>query len=160
MNTTLHQNRPEDTQNWTNLYLEPHDYRIYYVNIDLRHQYGISVAESQTFLLAKRPQRRRARRNRCFRRLSLLYLAMRVLLSSCQNFEMVPSMLWPVDVIWSATADEWYFLNQFLQDFRTFIKTTLQSHHGVWGNPYQRLNLIMWERPLFLVARKLSLNSR
>ena len=26
-----------------------------YVNIDLRHQYGISVAESQTFLLAKRP---------------------------------------------------------------------------------------------------------
>ena len=26
-----------------------------YVNIDLRHQYGISVAESQTFLLVKRP---------------------------------------------------------------------------------------------------------
>ena len=54
MNTTLHQNRQEDTQNWTNLYLEPHDYRIHYVNIDLRHQYGIYVAESQTFLLAKR----------------------------------------------------------------------------------------------------------
>ena len=35
----------------------------------LRHQYGISVAESQTFLLAKRPQGRRARRNGCFRRL-------------------------------------------------------------------------------------------
>ena len=35
--------------------MEPHDYRIYYVNIDLRHQYGISVIESQTFLLAKRP---------------------------------------------------------------------------------------------------------
>ena len=69
MNTTLHQDRPEDTQNWTNLYLEPHDYRIHYVNIDLRHQYGISVAESQTFLLAKRPQRRRAGRNGCFRRL-------------------------------------------------------------------------------------------
>ena len=33
------------------MYLEPHDYRIYYVNIDLRHQYGISAAESQTFLL-------------------------------------------------------------------------------------------------------------
>ena len=33
MNTTLHQNRPEDTQNWTKLYLEPHDYQIYYVNI-------------------------------------------------------------------------------------------------------------------------------
>ena len=32
-----------------------HDYRIYYVNIDLRHQYGISVAESQMFLLTKRP---------------------------------------------------------------------------------------------------------
>ena len=37
------------------MHLKPHDYRIYYVNIDLRHQYGISVAESQTFLLAKRP---------------------------------------------------------------------------------------------------------
>ena len=29
--------------------------RIYYVNIHLCHQYGVSVAESQTFLLAKRP---------------------------------------------------------------------------------------------------------
>ena len=37
MNATLYQNRPEDTQNWTNLCLEPHNYRIYYVNIDLRH---------------------------------------------------------------------------------------------------------------------------
>ena len=37
------------------MHLEPYDYRIYYVNIDLRHQYGISVAESQTYLLAKRP---------------------------------------------------------------------------------------------------------
>jgi len=46
--------------------LEPHDYRIYYVNIDLRHQYGISVAESQTFLRVKRPQRQGARRNVCF----------------------------------------------------------------------------------------------
>ena len=42
-------------ENQTNLHLEPHDYRIYYVNIDLRHQYGISVAEAQTFLLAKHP---------------------------------------------------------------------------------------------------------
>ena len=49
--------------------MEPHDYRIYFVNIDLRHQYGISVVESQTFLQAKRPQRRRVRRNGCFRRL-------------------------------------------------------------------------------------------
>ena len=49
--------------------MEPHDYRIYDVNIDLRHHCGISVAESQTFLRAKRPQRRRSRRNGCFRRL-------------------------------------------------------------------------------------------
>ena len=33
----------------------------------LRHQYRISVAEWQTFQLAKRPQRRGARRNGCFR---------------------------------------------------------------------------------------------
>ena len=69
MNTTLYQNRPEHTQNWTNLYLEPHDCRIYYVNINLRHQYRISATESQAFLRAKRPQRRGARRNGCFRRL-------------------------------------------------------------------------------------------
>ena len=55
MNTTLYQNRPEDTQNLTNLSMEPHDCRIYYVNINLRHHYGISAAESQAFLRAKRP---------------------------------------------------------------------------------------------------------
>ena len=55
MDTTLYQNRPEDTKNLTNLYLEPHEYRIYYVNIDLRHQYRISVAESWTFLRVTRP---------------------------------------------------------------------------------------------------------
>ena len=40
------------------MYLDPHDYWIYYVNIGSRHQYGISAAESQTFLLAKRPEER------------------------------------------------------------------------------------------------------
>ena len=50
------------------LHLEPHDYRNYYVNIDLRHQYGISVTEWQTFPLAKRPHLRGATRNGCFRR--------------------------------------------------------------------------------------------
>ena len=46
------------------------NYRIFCVNIDLRHQYGILVAESQRFLCAKRPaQRRRARRNGWFRML-------------------------------------------------------------------------------------------
>ena len=47
--------------------MEPHNsnnYRIYHVNIDLRHDhYGISAGESRTFLRAKRPHRRRARRN-------------------------------------------------------------------------------------------------
>ena len=38
------------------------------VNIDLRYQYGISVAEAQTSPLAKCPKRRGARRNSCFRR--------------------------------------------------------------------------------------------
>ena len=74
MNTTLYQNRTEDTQNWTNLYLKPYDCRIYYVNINLRHQYGIFVAESQTFLRAKRPQRRRAKRNGRFHRLTARFL--------------------------------------------------------------------------------------
>ena len=38
----------------------------------LCHQYGISVAESQTLFLAKSPQWRRARRNGCFHRLRIL----------------------------------------------------------------------------------------
>ena len=37
------------------LYVEPRNYQIHYVNIDLRHQHGISVAELQTFLRAKHP---------------------------------------------------------------------------------------------------------
>ena len=65
------QNWPGEMLNWRNLHWEPHDYWIYYVNIDLRHQYGISIAESQTFLLAKRPKRWGARRNSCFHRLDL-----------------------------------------------------------------------------------------
>ena len=40
-----------------------------YVNIDLRHQYGISVTESQMFLLVKGPQRRGERKDGCFHRL-------------------------------------------------------------------------------------------
>ena len=36
----------------------------------MHHKYGISVAESQTFLRAKRPQQQRAWRNRCFCRLT------------------------------------------------------------------------------------------
>ena len=35
--------------------VEAHNYWVYYVNIDLRHQYGIFAAEAQTFLRAKRP---------------------------------------------------------------------------------------------------------
>ena len=39
----------------TNLHEEPRDYRINYVNIDLRHQYGIPVADAQTSVLVKHP---------------------------------------------------------------------------------------------------------
>ena len=44
------------------------------MNFNLRHQYGIFVAESQKFLHAKRPQLRRARThwNGCFRRLDTM----------------------------------------------------------------------------------------
>ena len=73
--TDEHNSLPKSTR-WNvklnKLHLEPHDYRIYYVNIDLRHQYGISVTESKTFLRAKRPQRRGAMRNGCFRRLAIV----------------------------------------------------------------------------------------
>ena len=59
----------DDVKYQTNLHLEPNGYWICYVNIDLSHQFGISVAESQTFLLAKRPLWRGARRNGCTRML-------------------------------------------------------------------------------------------
>ena len=54
--------------NWMKFRL--YKYQIYNVNIDLRHQYGICVAEAQTSLLAKRSKRRGARRNGCIRRLA------------------------------------------------------------------------------------------
>ena len=56
-NTELYHNQPGETYELTNFLLEPQDYRVYYVNIDLRHQYGISVSEAQASLLAKRPWR-------------------------------------------------------------------------------------------------------
>ena len=48
MNTILYQNRPGETWNWTNLNLEPNAYRIYYVNIDLRHQYQHPPCETSS----------------------------------------------------------------------------------------------------------------
>ena len=50
---------PGETKNQTNLHLEPHDYWIYYVNIDLRRQYGISVAKSGETSLAARSKEKR-----------------------------------------------------------------------------------------------------
>ena len=58
---------PRSTQHFTKI--DHKKRKIDYVNIDLSHQYGISVAESQTFLRAKRPQQRRARKNGWFRML-------------------------------------------------------------------------------------------
>ena len=40
-----------------------------FVNIDLHHQYGISITEAQTSLLEKHPKWRGARRKSCFDRL-------------------------------------------------------------------------------------------
>ena len=58
-NTKLYHNLPGETENQTNLHLEHHDYRIYYVNIDLRRQYGISVAKSSETSLAARSKEKR-----------------------------------------------------------------------------------------------------
>ena len=69
MNTTLTK-IDQKTRKIGQIYIwNPMTTELYHVNIDLCHQYGISVAESQTFLRMKRPQRRRARRNGCFHRL-------------------------------------------------------------------------------------------
>ena len=67
------------------LHLEPHDYPIYYINIDFCHQYGISVAEPQMFLLTKPPQRRGAVRNGCSHKLwcMLLFWRKDILKLSC-----------------------------------------------------------------------------
>ena len=53
-NTKLYHNVLGETKNQTNLHLEHHDYRIYNVNIDLRRQYGTSVAKSGETSLAVR----------------------------------------------------------------------------------------------------------
>ena len=55
-------NTPNVTTPLTNHRFLPYSEQIF------RHQYGISVAKSQTLFLAKQPQRRRARRNGCFSR--------------------------------------------------------------------------------------------
>ena len=55
MNTTLLPKSTRRNVKLNKFAFGAQDCRIYCVNIDLRHQYGIPVAESQTFLLAKRP---------------------------------------------------------------------------------------------------------
>ena len=45
-----------------NLCLELKDYRIYYVNMHLHHQYGIFITESKRFLWAKCPTRSKEKR--------------------------------------------------------------------------------------------------
>ena len=47
MNTKLYRNRPERHVQLVKFVFGTHDDRIYYINIDLRHQYGISAAESR-----------------------------------------------------------------------------------------------------------------
>ena len=41
----------EKHHNWNKFKLEIHDYKIDYVNIDLHHQYGISLIKAQVSLL-------------------------------------------------------------------------------------------------------------
>ena len=53
----------------------------------LRHQYGIFVAQSQTFLLAKRPQRRRAKEKR------MLSQASNIFIHYLQNQQILHSLL-------------------------------------------------------------------
>ena len=138
MNTTLYQNLPEDRQNWTNLYLEPHDYRIYYVNIDLRHQYGISVAEWQTFLRAKRPQRRRARRSGCFRWLcfrqwSTIFLRcfmIFLILVFCKNKAMSASC--PQQKFHSSTRFRSLFLSSLGSFSILFLRAKLGECVALW----------------------------
>ena len=73
MNTTLSKIDQEKRKiGYIALILEPHDYRIYYANIDKCHQCGISVAESQTYLLAKHPQRQGSKEKRLFLQASFL----------------------------------------------------------------------------------------
>lgn len=54
-NSTFYNNRLRETINGKKFKLEIHDYKIYYVNVDLYHQYGISVVEAQVSLLQNAP---------------------------------------------------------------------------------------------------------
>ena len=70
MNTTVFKNRPGETYNWTNLHLEPHDYRtlIYVVSMEFL---SLSRRRSPSRNV---PQRRWARRNVCRSQSNLLFV--------------------------------------------------------------------------------------
>ena len=57
-NAKLYHNRPGETITPRNFQLKLHDHQIFYVSINLRHRYGISVAEVQTSLAARNEERR------------------------------------------------------------------------------------------------------
>ena len=89
-----HKTLPESTSrniNRTNLHFKPQVYQINYVNIDLCHQYGTYVTETETFLLAKLPERRGTRRNSCFRGLACpvclsVYLPISISLTTTKDY--------------------------------------------------------------------------
>ena len=60
----------------------------------LRHQYGISAAEAQTFLLAKHPKRRGARRNGSFRRLHFIHDIKK------KDYKVIGVNVFPHKIIW------------------------------------------------------------
>ena len=88
------------TKSRTNLHLELHDHRNDYSKTDLRHQYGISVAETQTFVLTKCRKWQGAKGNGCFcwnalwKCMSILSLIWGRKLKSCHDYGISRPTLW------------------------------------------------------------------
>ena len=134
------------------MHLETHDYWIHFVNIDLHHQYGISVPESQTSLIAKSPQPRGARRNLSFCRFTKNWWcnisSMRCSVSSPDEtlrrelkIRRAAEYFWRTSRCfiwwWNTVSNAWYYfsnkmilegkikdakMSSFSSDFQTFIK--------------------------------------
>ena len=112
----------------TNLHLETLDYRIYYVYIDLYHQYGISATESQTFLLMKCPSAAMSEKKR--------KSAVRWLTN-----------LWPIFSTFFPPCLVWLYFNKMMKE----IQSEIQGEDQFWSSNAAPIMCSFQNKVMFLL---------
>ena len=110
------------------MHLETLDYRIYYVYIDLYHQYGISATESQTFPLMKCPSAAMSEKKR--------KSAVRWLTN-----------LWPIFSTFFPPCLVWLYFNKMMKE----IQSEIQGEDQFWSSNAAPIMCSFQNKVMFLL---------